>query len=85
MNFQLIYWSILAIGVLVVLPITLMWTLVAHLRGKGSERPGSGSITSGIAGAMQELDRIMARPSIEHTVETEHPVLKREDDAGGDK
>lgn len=85
MNFQLIFWSILAIGMLVVLPVVLVWTLVDHLRGKGSERKGSGSITSGIAGAMLELDRIMARPSIEHTVETEHPTLKREDDAGGEK
>jgi hypothetical protein len=84
MNYQLFFWSILAIGMLVVLPVVLVWTLVDHLRGKGSERKGSGSITSGIAGAMHELDRIMTRPSIEHTVATEHPTLKRKDDAGSD-
>jgi hypothetical protein len=33
---------------------------------------------------MQELDRIMARPSAEHIVEAENPVLRREDDSGAD-
>jgi hypothetical protein len=85
MNFQAIFWTILAIGILIGLPIMLVCTLVQHLRGKGSERHGSGGFSSGIAAAMQELDRLMARPSIEHKVETENQVLKREDDAGGEK
>jgi hypothetical protein len=85
MNFQAIFWTILAIGMIVVLPAALLWTFIEHLRGKGSERQGSGGFTAGIAAAMQELDRLMARPSIEHKVETDHQVLKREDDAGGEK
>ena len=82
MTFQAIFWTFLAVAMLIVVPAAMVWTLVDHLRGKGSDRQGSGSFTSGIAGAMQELDRLMTRPSIEHQVETENRVLKREDDAG---
>jgi len=84
MTFQLIFWTVLAIALLVGLPVVLFWTLVDHLRGKGSERHGGGGLTSGVGAVLQELDRLMARPSIEHKVEAEHPVLKREDDSGGD-
>jgi hypothetical protein len=41
-------------------------------------------MTAGIGAAMQELDRLMARPSAEHIVEAQNPVVKREDDKGGD-
>jgi hypothetical protein len=33
---------------------------------------------------MQELDRLVSRPSAEHTIEAEQPILKREDDSGSD-
>jgi hypothetical protein len=81
---QVIFWSILAIAVLVGIPLGLAWTMVDYFRGKGSDRRGSGGITSGIGAAMQEFDRIMTRPSAEHKVETEHQTLRREDDAGSD-
>ena len=42
----------------------------------------SGSGGAGLGAAMQELDRLVARPSVEHTVEAENRVLRREDDAG---
>jgi len=82
MTLHAIFWSIMAVLVLVVLPIVLVWSAIDHFRGRGSERQGSGGISAGIGAAMQELDRIMTRPSIEHQIESEHPVLKREDDSG---
>lgn len=79
-----IFWSTMAVLVLVVLPIVLVWSAIDHFRGRGSERHGSGGISAGIGAAMQELDRLMTRPSIEHQIESEHRVLKREDDSGDD-
>jgi hypothetical protein len=73
-----------AIALIVGVPAALIWSVVDHLRHRGSERPGSGSFTAGIGSAMQELDRLMARPSAEHIVDAESQVLKREDDASGD-
>ncbi len=84
MTFQLIFWSILAVAALVVVPIAMVWSMVQHLRGRGSQRTGSGGISAGIGAAMQEIDRLMTRPSVEHQVETEQPTLKREDDSGGE-
>jgi hypothetical protein len=83
MTLQAIFWTVLAV-MFVALPIMMGRSMIVHLGGKGSERTGSGGISAGIGAAMVELDRILARPSIEHLVETEHPVLKREDDSGED-
>jgi hypothetical protein len=82
MSFQLIFWSIAAIAVLVIVPVVMIWSMIDHFNTRGSERTGSGGISAGIGAAMQELDRIMTRPSAEHQLETEQPVLKREDDNG---
>ena len=84
MTIQLVFWSVLAVAMLVGLPTVLVWTMVQHLRGRGSDRRGSRGISAGVGAAMQELDRLVARPSIEHQVETEQRVLKREDDSGSD-
>jgi hypothetical protein len=81
---QTIFWLLLAIAFLIGIPVALVWTMVDYFRGKGSDRRGGGSLTSGIGAAMQELDRIMSRPSVEHQIETEHQTLCREDDAGSD-
>ena len=81
---QTIFWLILAAAFLIGIPVALVWTMIDYFRGKGSDRRGSGSLTSGIGAAMQELDRIMTRPSVEHQIETEHQTLRREDDAGTD-
>jgi hypothetical protein len=81
---QTTFWTVLAVLFLVGIPITLVWSMVDYFRGKGSERRGSGSFTAGVGAAMQELDRVMARPSAEHLVEAENPVLRREDDSGTD-
>jgi len=84
MTFQAIFWMAMAVVMLVVVPIVFVKTTVDYFRGRGSQRQGSGGISAGIAGAMQELDRLVARPSAEHKVETEQPILKREDDSGND-
>jgi hypothetical protein len=84
MTIQLLFWSLMAVLALVVAPIVLIWTMVDHFRGRGSQRCGSGGISAGAGAALQELDRLVARPSVEHQIEAEQPVLKREDDNGGE-
>jgi hypothetical protein len=84
MTFQALFWTAMAIVMLVIVPITLVKTTIDYFRGRGSQREGSGGISGGIAGAMQELDRLVSRPSAEHKVEAERPILKREDDRGND-
>jgi hypothetical protein len=81
---QAIFWIGMAIVMLVILPIMFVMAMIDYFRGRGSQRKGSGGISAGIAGAMQELDRLVARPSAEHKIETEQPTLKREDDSGSD-
>jgi hypothetical protein len=84
MTVQTAFWTIMAVATLVGLPIVLIWSMADHFRGRGSERRGSGGISAGVGAAMQELDRLMTRPSVEHQIEAEHQTLKREDDTGGD-
>lgn len=84
MTLQAIFWSILAVVMLIGVPIVLIWAAVDHFRGRGSDRRGSGGISSGVGAAMQELDRLMTRPSVEHQIEAEKQTLKREDDRGGE-
>ncbi len=50
---------------------------------KASDRPsGGGGISNVVGGAMLELDRLLTRPSVEHQIETETPIIEREDDDG---
>jgi hypothetical protein len=79
-----IIWTAMAIVVCVILPICMVIGAWQHLRN-GSRRESRrrpGGVTMG--SALQELDRIVARPSIEYTIEAETPILKRENDQGGD-
>jgi hypothetical protein len=82
MTLESIFWTIIAVLALVVIPISMIWSMIDHLRSRGSQRTGSGGISAGIGAALQELDRLMTRPSVEHKIETEHQVLRREDDDG---
>jgi hypothetical protein len=84
MTFSLVFWSIAAVVVLIVLPIAMIRGMVQHFHTRPSERRGSGGISAGIGAALHELDRMIARPSVEHQVDTEQRVLKRENDQGGD-
>jgi hypothetical protein len=84
MTIKAIFWTIMAVIILVGVPVVLAWSLVDHLRGKGRDRRGSGGISAGVGAAMQELDRLMTRPSVEHQVESERAIVKREDDSGGE-
>jgi len=85
MAIQLIFWSVLAVAMIIGLPVMLIWTVVDHFRGRGSDRRGSGSVSGGIGASMLELDRLVARPSVEYQVEAEQRVLKREDNSVGEK
>ena len=84
MSLPLIFWTVLAIAVLIGFPIVLVTSSIQHLRGRGSERHGSGGYTAGVGAALQELDRIAARPSVEYQIEAEHRVHDAEDDKGGE-
>lgn len=46
------------------------------------KKSGGGVISSGVAGAMSELDRIV-RPSAEYRIQAEDPIVE-EDEKGGD-
>lgn len=81
---ELIFWLVAAAFVLVGVPLTFAWTALDYFRGRGSGRRGTGGLTAGVAAAMQELDRMLARPSVEHKQESENSVRQREDNSGGD-
>jgi len=78
-----IFWIVMAILVVVVLPIWMVISVRQHLgerEGDESRRPGGVAVGN----ALQELDRLVARPSVEYTIEAEKFMLKRDDDRGGD-
>jgi hypothetical protein len=83
-TFQTVFWFILAIAAIVFVPIILIWSMVDHFRRRGSERRGGGGLSAGVGAALQELDRLTARPSVEHQIEAENQTLKREDDSGSE-
>jgi hypothetical protein len=76
---------LIAVLTMIVLPV---WTFIDvrkrlqdKNRNSDTAKHRSGAI---LDNAFQELDRLVARPSVEYTVEAETPILKREDDRGGD-
>ena len=86
MSNEKIFWLAMAVLVMVVLPI---WTTVSvwrHLRAakSGDVNPKRERSRVAMGNALQELDRIVARPAVEFRVEAERPILKREGDKGGD-
>jgi hypothetical protein len=83
MQLQTLFWIAAAIIALVVVPIVMIASMVSHFRTRGSERKGSGGISSGIGAALQELDRLMSRPSVEHQLDAQDQTAKQ-DEAGTD-
>ena len=70
----------LAAALLLGVPALLIWAAVDHVRnGRKRERRSTGG--GGLGGVLIDLDRLV-RPSVEHTVEAETRVLRREDDDG---
>jgi hypothetical protein len=83
MSFQVILLLIGAFLTFVVAPIVIIWSVVDHFRHRASDRPGSGGgISHAVGSAMLELDRLLARPSVEHQIETESPVVEPDEDDG---
>ena len=73
---------IIGITILLALPAAMVWSVVDHVKhGRKRERRGG---SGGLASALQELDRLVTRPSVEHIVEAETRPLRREDDRGED-
>lgn len=84
MPFKMMLALAAAVLMFVVAPIWLVCLLAFGKHRQRSDRPGGGGgISNFVGGSMLELDRFV-RPSVEHTIEAEHPVLKREDDKGGE-
>ena len=83
MDLQVIFLLVVAFLTFVIAPIALVWTFIDGMRRKASDRPsGGGGLSNAIGAAMLEADRLLARPSIEHQIETESPVLEKESDDG---
>jgi hypothetical protein len=82
MSLQEILLAVVAVLILLAIPAALVWASVDHVKNNHKRPRKSGS--GGVGFALQELDRMVARPSVEHTAEAERPVLRREDDQGGD-
>ncbi len=67
---------------LLTVPVGVIWGIVDYVKnGRRRERRG-GSSGAGIGPAMQELDRLVARPSVEYVVEAQNRVVQCEDDQG---
>jgi hypothetical protein len=83
MSFQALFWSIVAIAFLVGIPVIMLGSARDYLRGKGSQRRGGGGMSAAVGAALQELDRLAARPSVEHQIEAQRHSTKRDDDTDG--
>jgi hypothetical protein len=77
--------GVAAVLLLVVLPVC---GLVAAWRWLGTDpkdRPerqsGGGSMSNAVGGAMLELDKL-TRPSVEHTVEAQSPIIEADEQDG---
>lgn len=83
MNLFTITLLVLAFLTFVVGPIALIWTFIDGMNRKASERPaGGGGISNFVGAGLQEVDRLLARPSIEHQIESESAVQDKESDDG---
>ena len=85
MTVKVLFWSALAVAICVLLPACLAYSVWDQARSKKRGDRDSGRSAGRCGGnALMELDRLVARPSIEYTVEAETPILQRENDQAGD-
>ncbi len=83
MSIKIVLLLLAAFLTFVVTPIALVWTFVDGMRRRASDRPsGGGGISNFVGAGLQEVDRLLARPSIEHQIEVETPVVKPQEDDG---
>jgi hypothetical protein len=67
------------VAITIVLPVAMVRGVIQMYRDKDR----SGSISSGVAGMMSEIDRVV-RPSVQHVVEVKEAAPHKEEDIGGD-
>jgi hypothetical protein len=73
------------LGLFVVLPLWLFFSLRRRSMGELMYGPqGKRKSRSGIGNALQELNRLIAQPSIEYRIEAEDPDKLVEDEKGGE-
>jgi hypothetical protein len=83
MSLSLISLLTLAFLIFVVGPIAMLWTFIDGMKRKASDRPsGGGGISSFVGAGLLEVDRLLARPSVEHQIETESATREKESDDG---
>jgi hypothetical protein len=66
-----IFLAIVAAVAIIAVPGAMIWSMVSYLRTPPSKRTSGGSRSSAVGAALQELDRLAARPSVEYTVEAQ--------------
>jgi hypothetical protein len=69
------------LAILIGTPVIMICAAIDHCRHKASERPGDASSSAGIGAALQELDRVV-RPSVEHVVDAQTPIVRTIDQDG---
>jgi hypothetical protein len=75
--------EVVAAAILGFLAVAVAGWLVSFLRNPYRSL-GRGKATGAAGGVLQELDRLLARPSVEHKIEVEQKIQKRDDDVGGE-
>jgi hypothetical protein len=82
---QVVFAGLVVLGMIIVLPLWIWRSLRGKSMGELMYGPqGKRKSTAAISSALQELDRLLARPSIEYRIEAEDPDKLVEDEKGGD-
>jgi hypothetical protein len=81
---QFIFWAILGLIAFVIAPMAMVVSAIAHFREPASKRSGGGAMSNALGASLQELDRLVARPSVEYQLEAEQATLEDNDDSTGD-
>ena len=78
-----VMWTLIAVtgAVAVAAALWLLDRLLLRAEERGwiyyrKKKPSGGTFSSGVGSAMRELDRLVARPSAEHTIEAEPHVVE---------